>query len=276
MLKKIIIMLCLLSGAAEAQVSRNRLKQPIYGWSNRIVPIAKYQDSTWASMWFKTDPSINITSTLSVGSSTVNPGAILSISTATGNAVSSIQTNTASGKSQFYMNAATNTVYLSIDVLGASSPTPGAIFKPNCISMDMNADQSLFINASPNGEFVWAVGGVGINSEALRIKSDKTIQINSSFAISTTTIKTTSGDAATINSQSGGFRKDASGSTFTLTNSRVTTSSVIIPVIKSTGITSVNHIGYSTSSGSVTFTFELNGVAAAPNADCDVSFWIIN
>lgn len=94
--------------------------------------------------------------------------------------------------------------------------------------------------------------------------------------IGTKGINTTAGDAATINSPTGSFRKDNSGSAFTLTNSFITSTSVIILQVVTTGITT----GYLTrpvaGAGSAVITFETNGVAGAPSANCDVNFWILN
>lgn len=97
------------------------------------------------------------------------------------------------------------------------------------------------------------------------------------FIIPTKSIDTTAGDSATIDSQAGRFRKDTSGSTFTLTNSFIEPNSIVITTIVTTGITTVAKIIPVAGSGSCVFTFESAvGVGAAPNANCDVNFWVIN
>jgi hypothetical protein len=91
-----------------------------------------------------------------------------------------------------------------------------------------------------------------------------------------TSINTTAGDAATINAVSGRFRKDATGSTFTLTNNKITTSSIILLTYASApGITGFNMVAVA-GSGSAVITFYTSGVAAAPSANTDVNFLIVN
>ena len=92
----------------------------------------------------------------------------------------------------------------------------------------------------------------------------------------TTTINTTAGDSATINSVAGRFRKDASGTTFTLTNSYITANSIILLTNTTAGITTGNQLSVVAGSGSAVITFETDGVAAAPNANMDINFWVIN
>lgn len=50
-----IILFCLLALGMNAQVSRNRLTIPAYGWSQRVVPIKDKWDSTSASFYNKVD-----------------------------------------------------------------------------------------------------------------------------------------------------------------------------------------------------------------------------
>lgn len=89
-------------------------------------------------------------------------------------------------------------------------------------------------------------------------------------------INTTAGDAATINYLRGRFRKDASGSTFTLTSKYITANSIILVSLVTAGITTGYQISVQAGAGSATITFETAGVAAAPSANCDVNFHILN
>jgi hypothetical protein len=84
------------------------------------------------------------------------------------------------------------------------------------------------------------------------------------------TIDTTAGDSATINKAAGRFRKDTTGTTFTVTNSLVTTSSIIILTFVNQDLTAVN-MGVAASSGSFVVTF--NG---APTGNTDVNFVVFN
>lgn len=97
-----------------------------------------------------------------------------------------------------------------------------------------------------------------------------------SITFSNTAINTTAGDAATINGSAGRFRKDASGSTFTLTNSFINANTIIsLTFASDLGITG-NQISVVAGSGSAVITFWTAGVAAAPAANQDVNFVIIN
>ncbi len=85
-------------------------------------------------------------------------------------------------------------------------------------------------------------------------------------------INTTSGDAATIDAVSGRFRKDSSGSTFTLTNSFITANSIIMltPANAALDVTAVTWT-VSAGAGTATITFGL-----APSADFNMNFLIEN
>lgn len=89
-------------------------------------------------------------------------------------------------------------------------------------------------------------------------------------------INTTAGDSATINKTAGRFRKDTTGTTFTLTNSYITANSIILLTLVTAGLTTGNQLSVVAGAGSATITFETAGVAAAPSANADVNFLIIN
>lgn len=100
--------------------------------------------------------------------------------------------------------------------------------------------------------------------------------INGGLRVSDKGIDTTAGDSATINSTAGRFRKDATGSTFTLTNSYITANSIIILQYASDpGITGFDNIVVA-GAGSAVITFTTSGVAAAPTNNTDMNFWVIN
>jgi hypothetical protein len=100
--------------------------------------------------------------------------------------------------------------------------------------------------------------------------------INGSLNVSPD-INTTAGDSATINKIAGRFRKDNSGSTFTLTNSFITANSIIILQMATTGITTGNQFVVVAGTGTATITFQNSaGVATAPSGNVDINFWVIN
>lgn len=105
---------------------------------------------------------------------------------------------------------------------------------------------------------------------------DNATILSEGLAITSKTINTTAGDSATVNSVAGRFRKDTSGTTFTLTNSYITANSIIILTNTTAGITTGNQLSVVAGSGSAVITFETDGVAAAPSANMDINFWVIN
>jgi hypothetical protein len=86
----------------------------------------------------------------------------------------------------------------------------------------------------------------------------------------TVSINTTAGDAATINEKAGRFRKDNSGTTFTLTDSYITANSIILLTIHGNQ-NGVATLSVTPGSGSADITFN-----AAPGANTDVNFIIVN
>lgn len=82
-------------------------------------------------------------------------------------------------------------------------------------------------------------------------------------------INTTAGDAATINAAAGRFRKDTTGTTFTLTNSHITANSIVMLQFVSDDATATRATVVA-GAGSATITFN-----AAPTSNCDVNFWVV-
>lgn len=129
-------------------------------------------------------------------------------------------------------------------------------------------------------------GNVGINKTSLTATLDisgtmsvsSTASVNGielvsgSMSVTTKGINTTAGDAATINSPAGRFRKDTSGTTFTLTNSFITANSILIITLASDPGAPLTHaIWTSCSAGSATITWD-----AAPTNNTDVNFFLVN
>ena len=83
-------------------------------------------------------------------------------------------------------------------------------------------------------------------------------------------IDTTAGDAATVSKAAGRFRKDTSGTTFTLTNTYITANSIVMATFVSSDTTATS-VAVAAGSGSAVFTFN-----AAPTSNCDVNFIVVN
>lgn len=93
----------------------------------------------------------------------------------------------------------------------------------------------------------------------------------------TTTVNATAGDAATMNVARGRFRKDSSGSIFTLTNSLITANSIIITTFASDpGATGYDSPVIAAGVGSAVITFKTAGIAGAPANDTDINFFVDN
>lgn len=96
--------------------------------------------------------------------------------------------------------------------------------------------------------------------------------IREDLQFTTKTIDTTAGDAATINSPAGRFRKDTTGTTFTLTNSYITANSIILlQWCDDPGAGSAHDVSVIAGVGSCVITF-----GAAPSGNADMNFLVIN
>ena len=113
----------------------------------------------------------------------------------------------------------------------------------------------------------------GFNSASTNILSARADgQLSTTYSVSAS-----AGDAATLNAASGYFTKDASGTTFTLTNSLVTAASIIMLQFGTVGLTAGNNAVVVPGAGSAVITFQsAAGAAEAPNANAIVNFWIVN
>lgn len=110
-----------------------------------------------------------------------------------------------------------------------------------------------------------------VSSQILRVNAS--LQVRHDFVALQKGIDTTAGDSATINAIAGRFRKDATGTTFTLTNSYITANSILIITFASDPGATGNYAPFvTTAAGSATITFT-NG---APTNNTDVNFFVIN
>lgn len=113
---------------------------------------------------------------------------------------------------------------------------------------DMNADTSL--------QQLWVNGTVSI----LQLTDQRK------------TINTTASDTATVNAFSGRFRKDTSGTTFTLTNALITANSIIVLTQADAALdATATRWTVSAAGGSATITFD-----AAPTSDLNMNFIVVN
>lgn len=126
------------------------------------------------------------------------------------------------------------------------------------------------------------IRGSGATSASFPIKVQNStpidvFSVNGAGAIATTySINATAGDAITIDKPAGQFVKDASGTTFTLTNALITANSQIFWSANTTGITTGYDIAVVAGAGSAVFTFQTAGIAAAPSANMAVTFFVLN
>lgn len=177
-----------------------------------------------------------------------------------------------------------------ISALGTSSCTNpyGAFFEKQIVGTNMTFGTSWGIGTNGSAHITESVvigSTVKTPTAVLDVTGNAVISSSASVAglvnslgytVTTKGINTTAGDAATINSPIGRFRKDNSGSSFVLTNSQITANSIIVLTLVSTGITQGNQLSVQAGAGSATITFETLGVAEQPNANCDVNFMIMN
>ena len=103
-----------------------------------------------------------------------------------------------------------------------------------------------------------------------------TIDIGTAAIDLVTGIDAVAGDSATINATAGRFRKDVTGTTFTLTNSYIATTSIILLTYASDPGATGFDIDVVAGAGSATITFETSGVPAAPTNNADINFLVIN
>jgi hypothetical protein len=163
----------------------------------------------------------------------------------------------------------------TVTVTGSTNPTGspafagmyiGQITVSNAAIATTNA-ASLYISAAP----VAAGGGSITNAYAAWIDAGA-VRFDGDFIIGSKSIDTTAGDSATINAIAGRFRKDNTGSTFTLTNSFITANSIIVLQAANAAI-DATATGWTVSAGAGSATITFN---AAPTSNFDMNFLVIN
>lgn len=123
---------------------------------------------------------------------------------------------------------------------------------------------------------VYGVMATTPQAQVFRVNADFQVGDSANFSVLNKVINTTAGDDALINANAGRFRKDASGTTFTLTNNKITANSIIqLTMASDPGITGFDFFVVA-GAGSAVITFTTSGVAAAPSNNTDMNFFIIN
>lgn len=158
--------------------------------------------------------------------------------------------------------------------MGVSSPSAALHILKTTEQLRVAYDASNYFSTTVSSSGVVTLDAVGSSSSF--VFSDSTSTPN--LIASNKGIDTTAGDSATINAMAGRFRKDATGETFTLTNSFITANSIILLTWATTGITGGTKTVVVAGSGSATITFEdpTTGIATAPSANTDINFIVIN
>ena len=137
-----------------------------------------------------------------------------------------------------------------------------------------SGDATARINTTATGS-TSATYSLKINDSA----SDTLLHLrdDGAFMLGSNGTNTTAGDGATINQPTGSFIKDASGTTFTLTNALITAKSKIFLQMASDLTATGNATSVVAGAGSAVITFWTLGVgAAAPASNQTVNFFVIN
>ena len=195
--------------------------------------------------------------------------------TTTINSKMSIKGNLSIGSSYSLTAAPTNGAIIEGLVgIGVSSPSVALHVLKTTEQLRLAYNSSNYFSTTVGSSGIVTLDAVG--SSASFVFSDSVSTPN--LIASNKGIDTTAGDSATINAMAGRFRKDATGETFTLTNSFITANSIILLTWATTGITGGTKTVVVADSGSATITFEdpTTGLAAAPSANTDINFIVIN
>lgn len=142
-------------------------------------------------------------------------------------------------------------------------------------NLNLAVSQSTGTGTSGNINFMSAPAGTVSNAVQNALDTALTItgegDINYGGAV-IQSINTTAGDAATINFLRGRFRKDTSGSTFTLTSKYITANSIIMLTPANSGI-DASATTWTASAGAGSATIKFN---ADPTSNFDMNFFIAN
>lgn len=230
-------------------------------------------------------PIIQILANGHMGIGATSPASMLTITQGAGETTQALKINANSGNSSaaiyidqqnatgrgllFNMVSTSVSDYISDFRVGGTSKVYFAGDGTVGISQDVpTAKLHVVSNGATSSSYALKINDSG-NDTLLHVRSDGAIMFGSNGTNSI------SGDAATINQPTGSFVKDNSGTTFTLTNSLITAKSKVFLQLVTTGITTGYQITPQVGSGTCTITFETAGVAAAPNADATVNFWVV-
>lgn len=135
---------------------------------------------------------------------------------------------------------------------------------------------TLLLPNSATANYIVFANATNQYSESVNLQFNGTTLTTTELSFSNSSINSTAGDAATINSPTGRFRKDTSGTTFTLTNSFITANSFILLTAASDLSVTGNVFSVVAGSGSAVITFWTAGVgSAAPTANQDINFWVV-
>ena len=155
--------------------------------------------------------------------------------------------------------------------VGVSGVNIGIITVTDASVATMTAAASLYVEGA-----VAQAGSLTITNKYAMWVDAGSSRFDGDFVMGSKGIDTTAGDSATVNGIAGRFRKDATGTTFTLTNSFITANSIIqLTYASDPGITGFDAYVVA-GAGSATITFTTSGVAAAPTNSTDINFFVAN
>lgn len=255
------------------------------------------QDLTGAAIYAKSAIVNNPAFVFSNTNTTASASVAAFIASASGGSTTNVSLeNNGAGRLMFRTGATTEMGYgsarMTIDAaglvgIGTASPTnllhllKAGSEATLTLESTGGSGQEYQIRSHNNGRLLFTNNSTSTNAIIIEPTSEvlfnKTIT-STGLIFSNTSINTTAGDAAIINASAGGFRKDNSLATFTLTNSFITANSIINFSVLTAGISGGRCVSVVPGAGSAVFTFEdcATGAATAPSANMDIRFTVIN
>lgn len=219
-------------------------------------------DNNTAVGYISLEKTTNGEENTAVGYSSLNSNTTGDYNTAIGSVALSNGTSGSNNTCVGYVSGSLITTGSNNTIIGAQADVD-SVSSSNRIAIGSGA------TATADYQFAIPSGITTVKMSAATITSE-------GLAITSKSINTTAGDSATINATAGRFRKDTSGTTFTLTNSYITADSIIMLQVATVGLTAGFDLAVVAGSGSAVITFQTAGVAAAPSANADINFWVIN
>lgn len=259
--------LSILSGGGGVNINNTSAGSPglnIYSASGGITGQSVGDGIDWTApeMVFKSNNSAVLLANNTTVANSFEDNQTLGAFTSTGNFFQ-IVSNNASTRPQFVINKqGTNDVFVtSTGLFGIGTGTVVPTSRLQATSTgSTSATYAVKINDSASDTL-------------FHIRSDGALYFGSNGT------NTTSGDGATIDEPSGSFIKDATGTTFTLTNALITAKSKLICTMAG-DLTATGHaISVVEGTGSAVITFWTLGggaTAAAPSGNQEVNFWVVN